>query len=123
MPRKRQIDPEYSSEEEIASLSIPARYFYILSWCYMDDANGVLPYSPAKLKGLIFPYDDIDVAAIIDELIKARRYLPFNHNNKKWLWCPTLLKHQVINHPSKTKYPTPTKELRDSYNSGKVVVR
>lgn len=122
MARKRQLDPEYPFEEEIAQLSIPARYFYILSWCHMDDTNGVLPYNIFKLKGQIFPTDEIDVAAIIKELLALKRIFEFEADNKKWLWCPKLLKHQTINNPSKKKYPDPPKELREDYRSGKLVV-
>lgn len=122
MARKRQVDPEYPFEEEIALLSIPARYFYIMSWCHMDDTNGVLPYNVFKLKGQIFPNDDIDVEVLIQELVSLKRLIPFEANNKKWLWCPKLLSHQVINHPSKRRYPDPPKELKEDYRSGKLVL-
>lgn len=122
MARKRQLDPEYPFEEEIARLSVPARYFYILSWCHMDDTNGVLPYNAYKLKGQIFPDEDIDVEAIIKELTAAKRLFEFKAEGKKWLWCPKLLKHQTINHPSKKKYPDPPKTLKEHYRSTKVAL-
>ncbi len=122
MGRKRQIEPEYPFEKEIARLSIPCRYFYILAWCHMDDTNGVLPYDAYKLKGLIFPTDDIDIEAIIQGVIAERRIFPFEADGKKWLWCPTLLKHQIINHPSRKKYPDPPKGLREDYRSGKLAL-
>jgi len=122
MARKRQFDPEYPFEEEIALLSIPARYFYMLSWCHMDDTNGVLPYNIYKLKGQIFPEDNIDVQSIILELLKLRRLFEFEAGGKKWLWCPTLLKHQVINNPSRKKYPDPPKKLQEDYRSGKLAL-
>ena len=122
MARKRQIDPDYPFEEEIARLSIPARYFYILSWCHMDDTNGVLPYNIFKLKGVVFPNDNIDMAAIVEEVIQAGRLIPFEIEGKKYLWCPKLLKHQTINHPSKNKYPDPPKTLREDYRNGKVAL-
>lgn len=86
----------------------------------MDDVTEVLPYNIFKLKGQIFPNDDVDVEAIIQELIAQKRLFPFEADNKKWLWCPTLLKHQVINHPSRRRYPEPPKQLREDYRSGKV---
>lgn len=120
MGRKRQIDPEYPFKQEIAQLSVPARYFYIMSWCHMDDVTAVMPHNTFKLKGLIFPNDDVDMEAIIQELIDARRLFPFEADNRPWLWCPTLHKHQVINHPSRKKCPEAPKELREDYRSGKV---
>src|SRR3990167_4021819 len=115
MARKRQIDPIFPFEKEMAALSIPARYLYILSWCQMDDTNGVLPYDSFFLKRQIFPEENIDVEVLLQELITQRRLFPFDAEGKKWLWCPNLLKHQIINHPSKRKYPDPPKELRDGY--------
>lgn len=120
MARKRQLDPEYPFEEEIARLSIPARYFYILSWCHMDDTNGVLPHDLYKLKGQIFPTDGVDIKAIVQELIDQRRLFPFEADGKRWLWCPTMLKHQSIKHPSARKYPDPPKELREGYRRATV---
>jgi len=122
MARKRQIDPVYPLEQEIAQLSIPARYFYILSWCHMDDETGVLPYDVFMLKGQIFPADGIDVETIIQEIITMRRYFLFEAEGKRWLWCPTMPKHQTINHPSKRKYPTPPKTLQEDYRSGKLAL-
>jgi len=122
MARKRQIDPEYPFSDEIASLSINARYFYILSWCYMDDNNGVLPYEPRRLKLQIFPEDEIDVASLIDELIEQKRIFPFKYENKTWLWCPGFLKHQTIHHKSAQKCPNPPDELKSNYRSATVVL-
>ena len=122
MARKRQIDPEYPFEEEIARLSIPARYFYIMSWCHMDDTNGVLPYNAYKLKGQIFPEDGIDIEELIQELIDMHRLFVFEAEGKRWLWCPKLLKHQVINHPSRKRYPDPPKTLQEDYRSSKVAL-
>ncbi|MFA5499464.1 MAG: hypothetical protein WC404_00115 [Candidatus Omnitrophota bacterium] len=117
MARKRQIDPVFPFEKEIAALSIPARYLYILSWCQMDDTNGVLPYDSFFLKRQIFPEENIDVEALLQELMSQKRLLPFEAEGKKWLWCPNLLKHQVINHVSKKKYPDPPKILKEHYHS------
>jgi hypothetical protein len=122
MARKRQIDPVYPLEQEIAQLSIHARYFYIISWCHMDDETGVLPYDIFMLKGQIFPADDIDVEKIIEEIVAMHRYFPFEAEGKRWLWCPTMPKHQTINHPSKRKYPIPPKTLQEDYRSGKLAL-
>lgn len=122
MARKRQVDPIYPFEKEIAALSISARYFYILCWCQMDDTNGVLPYDVFMLKSQIFPGDNVDVEPLIAELVAESRLKIFESDGKKWLWCPNLLKHQTINHPSKRKYPDPPKELREYSRSSKVAL-
>jgi len=131
MARKRQVDPIFPHDSEISSLSIPARYFYILSWCHMSDPNddpkkkhvgGVLPYDIQYLKKSVFPEENVDVGAIVQELIDRRRYLPFEAQGKQWLWCPTLAEHQVVNHPSSTNYPEPPVALQEDYRSGKVAL-
>lgn len=122
MARKRQIDPCYPFEKEIRGLTIPARYFYILSWCHMDDTNGVMPYDLFMLKNQIFPEEEIDIQPVVKELINTHRYFPFEAEGKQWLWCPTMLKHQTINHPSNSKYPPPPKTLREHYRSIKVAL-
>jgi len=122
MARTRQVDPIYPFENEIRALSIPARYFYLLSWCHMSDPNkeekivgGVLPHDLFLLKNNIFPEDDIDIIPIIEEIIALHRYFPFETEGKKWLWCPTMPKHQKVQHPSKRKYPDPPAELQEHY--------
>jgi hypothetical protein len=126
MARKRQIDPVYPFEAEIRALTINARYFYIMSWCHMNDANeekkktgGVMPYDLFFLKSHIFPSDEIDIAPIVEELIAQKRYYSFEAEGKQWIWCPTMSVHQVINHPSNSNYPNPPKEIQEHYRSGK----
>jgi len=129
MARTRQIDPIFPFENEIRALSIPARYFYILSWCHMSDPNkeksivgGVLPHDKFLLKNNIFPEDGIDILPLINEIIAQRRYFPFEAEGKRWLWCPTMPKHQTVNHPSNRKYPDPPKALQEDYRSGKLAL-
>lgn len=125
MPRTRQIKPNYPFEKEIRALSIPARYLYENSWCHMTDPNlnekivgGVLPYEAFYIQSNIFPGDNIDVNPLIEEIIAQKRYFPFQAQGKKWLWCPTMAKHQNIQHPAKEfKYPDPPKELVEKYNN------
>jgi hypothetical protein len=89
----------------------------------MDDATGVMPYDIFMLKGQIFPADDIDVVKIIEEIIGQRRYFPFKtEDGKQWLWCPTMPKNQIINHPSRSKYPAPPTALRECYRSGNIAL-
>ncbi len=125
MARTRQIKPNYPFEKEIRALSLPARYFYELSWCHMSDPNpkekivgGVLPYDLFYLQTNIFPGENIDVAPIVDEIITQKRYFLFESQGKRWLWCPTMAKHQNIQHPAKEfKYPDPPEELVEKYNN------
>jgi hypothetical protein len=84
--------------------------------------GGVMPYDLFFLKNNIFPEEGIDIAPIVAEIIALRRYFPFEAEGKQWLWCPTMPKHQTINHPSKGKYPDPPVSLQEDYRSGKLVL-
>jgi hypothetical protein len=125
MARTRQVKPNYPHEAEIRALSLAARYFYLLSWCHMTDPNpkeniigGVLPHDSFYLQTNIFPGENIDVEPIITEIIGQKRYFPFEAQGKKWLWCPTMPKHQNISHPAKEfKYPDPPVELIKQYQN------
>lgn len=124
MARKRQVDPCYPFEKEIRALSRDARYFYLLSWCHMSDPNpkektigGVLPYDAFYLKNNIFPEETIEIAPLINEIVAQRRYFLFKAQGKDWIWCPTMAKHQNVQHPSKAKYPDPPPELVEKYNN------
>jgi hypothetical protein len=62
MARKRMIDPEFWSDEEIGNWSFPARLFYIGLWNFADDSGRFKAHNDL-LKAQIFPYDkrlDID---------------------------------------------------------------
>lgn len=129
MARTRQVNPIYPFEKEIRSLSISTRYMYLLSWCHMSDPNkkekivgGVLPNDEFFIKSNIFPEEDINVKPMIKELLDQHRYFPFEANGKHWFWCPTMPKHQTINHPSKAKYPDPPTTLQEDYCSGKLAL-
>ncbi len=56
MARKRIIDPEFWSDEEIGQWSFPARLFYIGLWNFADD-SGRFKAANALLKAQIFSYD------------------------------------------------------------------
>lgn len=91
----------------------------------MNDPNkkkkiigGVLPHDTFTLKSNIFPEESVDIESLINELIAQRRYFPFNAQGKQWLWCPTMAKHQNIQHPATIRnYPDPPKELVEKYNA------
>ena len=124
MARKRQVDPCYPFEKEIRALSRDARYFYLLSWCHMSDPNpktktvgGVLPHDTFYLKNNIFPEETIFVEPLIQDIVAQKRYFLFKAQGKDWIWCPTMAKHQNIQHPSKAKYPDPPAELVEKYKA------
>lgn len=72
MPKIRGVRPEYWTDEDIVELSIPARLLFIGMWNFACD-NGHLDDKPKQLKMRILPADDVDVNALIDELVWHKR--------------------------------------------------
>lgn len=68
----RGVKPEYWTDEAIVELSIPARLLFIGLWNFACD-NGHLEDKPKQIRMRIFPADDVDVGALLDELVAQGR--------------------------------------------------
>ena len=68
MPRIRTIKPEYWTSEQVVELSIEARLAFIGLWNFADDW-GRHPASARSLKLRVFPGDNIDAEALVEELV------------------------------------------------------
>lgn len=67
MPRIRTIKPDFFHDPDLADCSAYARLAFIGLWCYADRA-GRLKDEPRRLKGVLFPYEALDVEALLTEL-------------------------------------------------------
>ena len=67
MPRRRNISPNLTANEYLANASIPARFLFAMLPCWAD-CEGRLKERPKQIKRAVFPWDDIEVGAILDEL-------------------------------------------------------
>lgn len=70
MARIRDIKPEFFLDEELATLSIPARLCFVGLWTIADKL-GRLEDRPARIGAQLFPYDRLDAAALLHELAEA----------------------------------------------------
>ncbi len=93
MARVRFVKPELFNDEELAALSLAARYAFIGLWCHAD-REGRLECRPLRLKLLVMPYDAVDMAAIINELVAARFLLRYEVAGKAYLQIRSWDKHQ-----------------------------
>lgn len=106
MSRIRTIKPEFWTSEQIMECSPLARLAFIGMWNFCDD-NGVHPASCKTLKAEVFPGDDItaaDVQTLVSELIHHGLLVEFHAEGRRW-WFVTGWHHQLINRPSKSRYP------------------
>ncbi len=113
MPRKRQIDPAFYSDEVMVSLPLEACWLYQALWCWADDGGNVED-SPGQWRLWAFTGRDYPKEAVIgwrEDLIRANRLIPYSVNGKLFCHIPTLLNHQNIQHPSKPRCPTPPPDI------------
>lgn len=106
MARIRSLKPEFFTSEQIVSVSIPARMLFQGMWVFGDD-DGYIAASPVQLKMKVFPADDVNVTALLDELEEAALIERLHVDQGEVLRVPSFLNHQS------PKYPTPTKYTLD----------
>lgn len=93
MPRIRQIKPEYQLDDDLAKLSRDTRLFFIYTWV-IADKEGRIEYRPDKIKAMTFPYDDVDVVKMIQDLADSRFIVDYTCKGKRYLQIRTFKKHQ-----------------------------
>jgi hypothetical protein len=114
MARKRVIDPEFWSDEEIGHWSFQARLFYIGIWNFSDD-EGRFKAHDSLLKSQIFPYDNkIDIIRLKQEVAKKVQW--YVYDGQSYGFTRNFMKHQRIDRPSQSKLPAPPACSEDSAN-------
>lgn len=105
MARKRIIDPEFWSDEEVGLWSFQARLFYIGVWNFADD-EGRFKAHTRLLKSQIFPYDEkVDIEKIKIELGNKIQW--YEIDGLQYGFVRNFLKHQRIDKAQQSKLPTP----------------
>ncbi len=108
MARKRMIDPSFWTDEKLGDCSIQERMLFMGLISNADD-EGYGRANPKLLKSLIFPYDDFKVSDIekwINTLGKLKIVILYEYEGQKYYNLPNFLKHQTINRPTQTTFPT-----------------
>jgi hypothetical protein len=93
MARARNIKPGFFSSDELAECSPMARLLFIGLWT-IADREGRLEDRPKRIKGQVFPYDNCDIDALIDELAKRKFVVRYEVDGHKLLHIPMFKKHQ-----------------------------
>jgi hypothetical protein len=113
MARIRTIKPEFPQSESIGRVSRDARLLFIMLWTISDD-EGRARASSRMLASLLFPYDD-DAAQNIPEwlmeLERERCIRVYVVDGNTYLQIEKWLDHQKIDHPSKSKLPSPPEKI------------
>ncbi|TXH46901.1 MAG: hypothetical protein E6Q97_28450 [Desulfurellales bacterium] len=85
MARARNIKPSFFANEFLAARSPAARLLFIGLWT-LADREGRLEDRPSRIKGALFPYEDADVNAMLDDLASVTD--PFQDS-------PFIIRYQV----------------------------
>ena len=73
MARIRAIHPRAPQDDDVASMSLAARYLWAYLPCHAD-REGRMEERPLMLKGEVFPADSVDVAVLLTEM-EERRFI------------------------------------------------
>lgn len=123
MARIRTIKPEFPQSESMGRISRDARLAFILMWPHCDDA-GRLRASSRALASLLFPFDDDApklVPAWLDELEAEGCITRYEVGANHYLQVENFLKHQKIDHPSKSNIPPPLESSRGLSEDSRIV--
>ncbi|GBR70964.1 hypothetical protein [Gluconobacter kanchanaburiensis] len=83
MARIRSIHPGLWTDEAFATLSMAARVLIMGIWNHADDGGG-FEWKPLTLKMRIFPADNVDVAALLEELSSSNLILEYDEDGKRF---------------------------------------
>lgn len=108
MPRIRSLKYEYFINEDLARISCEARLLG-LGLTTLADREGRLEDRPQRIKALLFPYHDVDVDKLLNELQDAGFMERYVIENKGYLRIVNFLKHQKP-HPKEAPSSIPSNE-------------
>ena len=104
MPRIRYLKPEFFLDEDLSFITVEARLTFEGLWCHAD-REGRLEDRPAYLKTQIWPYQVINMDALLDELAKPKTTDPeetfivrYAIKKKKYIQIVNFLEHQKPHH-------------------------
>jgi hypothetical protein len=112
MPRARNIKPGFFMNEDLAECDLPARLLFIGLWC-LADREGRLEDRPKRIGAFVFPYEDYDVDALLNQLHEHGFILRYEVDGGKYIQIINFKKHQNP-HPKEAASVIPApQELRD----------
>jgi len=93
MSRTRYLKPDFFLDEELADLRIETRMLFAGLWT-LADREGRLEDRPKRIKAQIFPWDAVDVEAMLTELAAGLFIQRYEANGKRFIQITNFGKHQ-----------------------------
>lgn len=101
--RARNIKPGFFKNEDLSDCSEKARLLFLGLWCY-SDREGKFEWRPRKIKAEIFPYENVNIEKILQELNEKN----FIYKYDQYGLVVNFLLHQNPHpHESQSKIPNP----------------
>lgn len=97
MSRSRNIKPGFFKNEELAECSPLARLCFIGLWT-LADREGRLEDRPKRWDAELFPFEDVDMGSLIDELIEHHFIFRYAVDGKRFVQVAEFSKHQNPHH-------------------------
>jgi hypothetical protein len=105
MARKRDIKPGYWTNELLAECSPFARLLGV-AVLNLADRKGRMEDRPKRIKAQCLPYDDVDVSALLDELVTAKYIERYDADGINVIEICKFVEHQSI-HPNEAESQLP----------------
>lgn len=93
MARSRLLKPGFFKNEHLAQLSPHTRLCFAGLWL-LADRDGRLEDRPLRLKAEIFPYETLDMDALLSSLIDSGFIIRYRVDNESFLSIPKFSTHQ-----------------------------
>jgi len=97
MARSRVIRPEFFTDGDLVDTSSYARLLFVGLWT-LADRDGRLADKPRSIKLALLPADDVDVDALLGELLAAGSIRRYRVDGKDYIDIPSWAKYQPVHH-------------------------
>lgn len=116
--RARNIKPDFYRDAELAECSCQARYIVPGLWM-MADREGRIIDKPKQIKMNLFPCDEWDCDALLEELANASHIIRYQVNGSRFIQVRNFKKHQKChpNEPASTIPEMPMQKQRGNEHS------
>jgi hypothetical protein len=111
MARARNIKPGFFTNEDLVELDFATRLLFAGLWT-VADREGRLQDRPKKIKIDVFPADNLDIDAMLQQLHNAKFIQRYEVDGEKFIQISSWDKHQNPHHTEKaSEIPGPNGEL------------
>jgi hypothetical protein len=101
--RIRTVKPEFWVDEKVVELTFGARLLFIGLWSFADD-QGYVDYSPKRIRMQVFPGDQVDIEALIGELLAAGVVRAYESPVGPVLHVANWARHQRVDKAGKARF-------------------